>query len=238
MKKFFTYLLMTGLASPLFAQSLVLHEGGVSMGSSITIDSLATSDHSIGNYYIVNTTGAAILITWSRTRVAHMSPYWDQICDNQLCFDAANAYNYYRPASLNVAAGDSTIFQPKVYPVGTPGCAIYTYKVYDDLGNVQDSVQIKYRFGGLDCFLDLPETPITYSVYPNPVSNQLNINTATNGNTVQISLYNIMGEIVLKEILTDGMNTISVANLTNGIYFYSMIKNGEMVETKKLIIRH
>lgn len=238
MNKLYTLLSISFLTGHLFAQDLEIHENGLQVGSTITIDSLATADHTIGNYYIVNTTGSAILITWSRTRVAHMSPYHDEICDDQLCFSADNVYAYYRPSSLSVPAGDSTIFQPKVYPVGTAGCAIYTYKVYDNLGNTEDSVQIKYRFGGQDCFLEIPETPISYSVYPNPVSSQLNVNASTNGNTVQISVYNIMGEVVLKEILADGSNTISVANLTNGIYFYSVIKNGEMVETKKLIVRH
>lgn len=238
MNKLYTLISISFLSAQLFAQDLEIHENGQSVGSTLTIDSLATADHSIGNYYIVNTTGSAMSITWSRTRIAHMSPYWDQICDDILCFDAGDVYTYYRPASMSIAAGDSSIFQPKVYPVGTAGCAIYTYKVYDNLGNTEDSVQIKYRFGGQDCFLEIPETPISYSVYPNPVSSQLNIQATTNGNTVQISIYNIMGEVVLKESLVDGSNTISVSNLTNGIYFYSVIKNGEMVETKKLIVRH
>lgn len=221
------------------AQSLEIHENGVAIsGSVITIDSAATADHTGATYYIVNTTGAPITTSWSRTRRAHMSPYWDQICDDILCFDAANSTTYQRPTTMTIAPGDSSIFQPKVYPVGTPGCAIYTYTVYSGLGTFQDSIQVKYRFGGQDCFLSTPETPVVYSVYPNPASNYVNIKLTTNGNLIEVKLYNIMGELVANENLVDGNNTLSVANLPDGIYFYSIIKNNAILETKKLIVRH
>lgn len=222
-----------------FAQNLVFHENGnVISGNAITIDSAATSDHAAPTYYVVNTTGAPITMTWSRTRMAHMSPYWDQICDDILCFDATDTKVYQRPTTMTVAPGDSTIFQPKVYPEATPGCAIYTYKVFSGLGTFQDSIQIKFRFGGEDCFLNTPETAMTYSVYPNPASTNLTINVNTGGNAVQVRIFNMMGELVSRTTLVDGQNTVSVADLTNGIYFYSILKNNEVVETKKLIIKH
>ena len=222
-----------------FGQELELHENGVVIsGSIITIDSVATADHTFGDYYIVNKTASPVTVTWSRTRRAHMAPYTDQICDDILCFDAADVTNYYRPSNFTIPANDSSVFQPKVYPYGTPGCAIYTYKVYGSLGNFQDSIQVKYRFGGQDCFLALPETPLNYSVYPNPASNLFNINANTNGNAVQVKIFNIMGELVAKETITDGLNTINVSSLTNGVYFYSIIKNSDVIETKKLIVKH
>ena len=149
MKKQFTLLAVATLlvGSGSIAQSLEIHENGVAIsGSLITIDSAATADHTGATYYIVNTTGAPITTTWSRTRRAHMSPYWDQICDDILCFDATNSMIYQRPTTMTIAPGDSSIFQPKVYPVGTAGCAIYTYKVFSGLGTFQDSIQVKYPF--------------------------------------------------------------------------------------------
>lgn len=238
MKHIFSLLALA--TSPiLFAQSLEFHENGVSIsGNVITIDSASTADHTFGNYYLVNNTGAPITVNWSRTRRAHTTGFTDQICDDILCFDATNTTVYTRPTTMTVAAGDSTVFQPKVFPHGTAGCAIYTYMAYSGLGTFQDSIQVKYRFGGQDCFLTTPETPITYSVYPNPASTQLNIQLSTGGNTVQLKIYNIMGELVERAALVEGQNTIAVSDLTNGIYFYSIIKNNEIVETKKLIIRH
>ncbi|MBI3134797.1 MAG: T9SS type A sorting domain-containing protein [Bacteroidetes bacterium] len=238
MKHIFSFIALAS-APVLFAQTLEFHENGVPIsGTVITIDSAATADHTLGNYYLVNKTSGPLTITWSRTRLAHTSVFTDQICDDVLCFDATNTTVYSRPTTMSIPAGDSTVFQPKVYPHATAGCAIYTYKAYTGLGTFQDSIQVKYRFGGQDCFLSTPETPIVYSVYPNPVSSQLNIQVTTGGNAVQVKIYNIMGELVEKAVLVDGQNSISVTDLTNGIYFYSILKNNEVVETKKLIVRH
>lgn len=238
MKKLFTIsFAFAGVLS--FGQDLEIHENGVSIsGEVITIDSAATADHTGATYYIVNKTSGSISVSWSRTRLAHQAPIWDQICDDILCFDAADATVYTRPTTMTIAAGDSSIFQPKVYPEGTPSCAIYTYKVFSGLGTFQDSIQVKYRFGGSDCFLDTPETPITYSVYPNPANNFLNIKLTSNGNSVVLNIYNIMGELVINEELVSGNNTISVADLSDGVYFYSIIKNNAIVETKKVVIKH
>lgn len=232
----FTAFLFSGLG---FAQNLELHENGVVISESvITIDSAATADHTGATYYIVNNGSSAATVTWTRTRLAHMSPYWDQICDDILCFDATDTKNYSRPTTMTIAAGDSSIFQPKVFPEGTPGCAIYTYKIYEGLGSFQDSIQVKYRFGGQDCFLSVPETPVYYSVYPNPASTHLTIKATTNGNSVQVRVFNIMGELISTSNLVDGVNTVSVEKLSDGIYFYSILKNNEIVETKKLVVRH
>jgi hypothetical protein len=239
MNKFFTFLMISGLGTTALAQSLEFHKDGVSIsGQVLTIDSAATADHTYGYYYIVNNTAATITLTWSREREAHTAGYNDQICDDILCFDADDNTNYNRPATFTIPANDSTVFQPKVFPNGIAGCAIYTYKCYQGLGSLQDSIQVKYRFGGQDCFLDVPETPVTYSVYPNPASTSLHVTVNTGGNAVQLNVYNIMGEVVMRETLNDGNNNLSVEELTNGVYFYSILKNGAVIETKKLIVRH
>lgn len=240
MKHLFTTLALVSLSGIGFSQGIEIHENGVAIsGSVITIDSAITADHTIGNYYLVNTSAAPIEIDWARVRRAHMAPFHDQVCDDVYCYEATNTTIFTSPTYNTIAAGDSMIFQPKVYSDGTAGCVIYSYVIYSDHATTfQDSIQVKIRFGGQDCFLEIPETPVYYSVYPNPVSTVLNIKATTNGNSVEVKVYNIMGELVAKDILVDGLNTLSVATLTDGIYFYSVVKNGEIIETKKLIVRH
>ena len=240
MKQTFTILSFIFATSMAFGQDVEIHENGaVIPGSAITIDSAVTADHTIADYYIVNTGSASVEIDWDRVRRAHMSPIHDQICDDVYCYDATNTTIYSSPTSKTIAAGDSMIFQPKVYADGEMACAIYTYIIYSNHGSVyEDSVQVKYRFGGQDCFLDMPETPVTYSVYPNPAATQLNINVTTNGHVMMINVYNIMGEVVLRASLSDGLNQLSVSELNNGVYFYSVLKDGAVIETKKLIVRH
>ncbi len=54
------------------------------------------------------------------------------------------------------------------------------------------------------------------NVYPNPVSNELNIEVSK---TTQIELLNMVGETVLTTILNHKKNTIDVSRLVSGVYF-------------------
>ena len=75
-------------------------------------------------------------------------------------------------------------------------------------------------------------TKNTFAVYPNPVKGEL-INVAIN-NTVNYTIYNILGKQILEGQLSESRNTINVANLTKGIYILKLTtKTGEV--SKKII---
>lgn len=242
MNKFFTLLLITvGLG--VYSQ-VELHKNGVLIGTTEAIDSASVSiDHFQSDLYIVNNTGASVEITFTRYRNHHTNGWTDQICDDLLCFNAADVTEWDRPGSptLVVPAGDSSIMQLKVYPEGINGCAIYTYYVIDDVAKVTvDSIQVTYTINGQACFLGVEEelADIEYSVYPNPASDVLNINVSNSGSNDVLKIYNILGEEVKNVQLKDGKNAVNVADLNNGVYFYSVIRNSQVIESKKLVIKH
>jgi len=73
------------------------------------------------------------------------------------------------------------------------------------------------------------------SVYPNPVSNLLNINTGTNSD-LSYSIFNIMGQGISKGILKRTNNTINFAELNRGVYFLNVFnKELNKQNTYKLI---
>lgn len=238
------YLLATlFIAGFAYGQNFVIHDynTGAPMTSPIvlTVDSASTVDYADSKFYIVNTTGGDLACSWSRKRRAHdPSIVIDQICDDELCFDANDATLYSRPSTgFSIPAGDSSIFQPKVWPGDVPACVIYTYYIYSGLGSLQDSIEIKFRFDAQDCFLTNEEQEIDFSTYPNPASSDFNIQMTTNGADVDLMVYNILGETVMNEQMFDGLNNVNIESLNNGVYFYSILKNGKAVETKKLIVR-
>ena len=96
-----------------------------------------------------------------------------------------------------------------------------------------------YTINGDNCFLgaDDSQVDLEYSVYPNPASDLLNINVSNVGSNDMIVVYNILGEEVKNETLSNGLNVLSVSDLNNGVYFYSIVRNNEIVETKKLVVR-
>jgi len=73
------------------------------------------------------------------------------------------------------------------------------------------------------------------SVYPNPVSNLLNVNTGSN-NDLSYSIFNIMGQSILSGKLTAVDNRIDFSQLSKGVYFFN-IYNRELNKqnTYKLI---
>lgn len=235
--------LLTALFISSFAigQSFEIHDyyGNLLNGPiEITVDSASTVEYADTKFYIVNTTGASVNCSWARKRLAHdASIVEDQICDDILCFTADDVETYTRVTSFPIAAGDSSFFQPKVYPGDVPACVIYTYYIYSGLGTLADSIQMKFRFDSQDCFLSSEEQEIDFSTYPNPASTSFNVQMTTNGANVNLMVYNILGETVMNEQLYDGLNNVNVEMLNNGVYFYSILKNGRAVETKKLIVR-
>lgn len=74
-------------------------------------------------------------------------------------------------------------------------------------------------------------------IYPNPVSNQLNIKLPTlyNENPTQIELYNSIGQLVLSKIYTERAIELPVSSYPKGLYVLK-IQNGEEMKTEKIII--
>ncbi|WP_343329109.1 T9SS type A sorting domain-containing protein [Polaribacter staleyi] len=71
------------------------------------------------------------------------------------------------------------------------------------------------------------------NIFPNPAKKTVNINGASENNSVFI--YNINGEIVLKGKVTN--SGINISKLNNGVYMLSVVGEN-YIETQKLIIAH
>lgn len=73
------------------------------------------------------------------------------------------------------------------------------------------------------------------NAYPNPASNFVNFDCEMQNAT--IAIYNMMGQEVIRQDVNDSHVSINISDLTDGIYFYSVIVNGEAVKTNKLVVR-
>ena len=72
------------------------------------------------------------------------------------------------------------------------------------------------------------------AAYPNPFSSKVTIETPP---ADLISIYNMMGEKIRSVSLKSGQikTEVDASNLSDGIYFYCIIKEGIVVETKKIV---
>jgi len=78
---------------------------------------------------------------------------------------------------------------------------------------------------------NLAKNSVNVSVYPNPVSNQLNIGLSPNLQLENIKIYNQIGQLVLQSKNT----TINVNHLQKGVYF-AQIQTNKGKTTKKVVI--
>ena len=229
-----------------FAQ-LELHYNGVAAPESLNIDSTDLSSMSLTDQfkkdlYVVNTSNSTVQLEYKRIRRHHTSGWDDQVCDKLICFTCDDANSWSRPTDasnlIELASGDSSILQTKVFPRAIAGCAIYTYQITSTFGAIYDTIQISYTLATSNCFLstETVENEIQYDVFPNPVNNILNINIKESNTISGITIYNLVGKEVSSIILKNGNNQLDVSKLSSGVYFYAIKSNHDIIETKKLIV--
>lgn len=90
-----------------------------------------------------------------------------------------------------------------------------------------------------------PLDKINYTVsevYPNPVISEAKFDYIfpSHFREAKIIVRSLLGSIIVEQVFegTQGTLNINLQDAQNGIYFYSVIIEGEIKETKKLIIKH
>ncbi|MFA7082583.1 MAG: T9SS type A sorting domain-containing protein, partial [Bacteroidales bacterium] len=116
--------------------------------------------------------------------------------------------------------------------------------VIDPIEIIQSFVVV---YKNLNASIAKPTKPInkitSLEVYPNPANYNTTINysLAANYNSGKIIIRNMIGQ-ELKSISinagTSAKQVVSTSDLPNGIYFYSIVGDGQTISTKKLIVKH
>jgi hypothetical protein len=87
-----------------------------------------------------------------------------------------------------------------------------------------------------------PKMLPTLNAFPNPSKGKFTISlTQTAGDVYKIKISNTIGKVIQTIKVEDTANaadvTIDLSDRPAGIYFYSLLINDKMVETKRLIIQ-
>ncbi|MGB3607726.1 MAG: S8 family peptidase [Psychroserpens sp.] len=87
----------------------------------------------------------------------------------------------------------------------------------------------------LNMALSVPEdTLLIANVYPNPVRNTLMVQIPENSGQAHMQVYDILGQIILKQTLTSTENTVDFSKMTSGLYII-ILQSGQTQKTFKLI---
>ncbi len=76
---------------------------------------------------------------------------------------------------------------------------------------------------------------LTVLLYPNPVSNQLEIETLHPNEVLTIEIYNSLGSLIYQTKCIDTIHTIDLSNFENGLYIVKMTTSDNQISIQKII---
>jgi hypothetical protein len=157
-----------------------------------------------------------------------------------LCYPPST---YVSPFSQTIEPDSvCTQFYGDYNPLTFPGVSKIMY-VFFDINNTNDTVAVTVEYNAspasvgekLSKFVKFSEA------YPNPAIESINVDyvISTYVNKASIVIMNMLGSKV-KEVTLDnrsGKVRINVSDLINGIYFYSLVADDQMVLTRKFVVK-
>ena len=140
-------------------------------------------------------------------------------------FEVFSMHYMYNDAIEDVA-GLEQIMQYYLYPANNP----------DDKFVI--NVIFKYSLDGVEDISNIDEFS---NAYPMPASNVVNFDyNFASSVDAEVAIYNMMGQEGMRHRFS-GMNgklSLNVSDLTDGVYFYSLVVNGKVEKSSKLVVRH
>ena len=192
------------------------------------------------HFNVINGNGSTMDIQMRRNVTSEVSGTYNSFCWGVNCYPPSVDVSS-SAVSLGSGASESS-FVAYYNPDGNPGITTVEYCWYED-GNqasteVCTSVDYDASFAnGIDNKDFVNEVSVAY---PNPADNSTSLNYHVRGNRAELVVNDMLGARVLSERLTgqNGVAILNTSNLKNGVYFYSLFVDGEVVATRKLVVAH
>lgn len=246
MKKFLLSLILMVFAGFASAQSFTFEHNG---------ETVAPGEYSvIGNidplscdmyfeFTIKNLTGNDIHLLCDRVILeqSHAESN-NSVCMGDDCF-SPHLDQTYADIAGNSEKEFSAHFTPAfdesyTYPI--EGCSMKVqYSFYVNEGDEPVVITVYFEVNTVSVE-DYSDARIFSNAYPNPAKNMVSFdyNMPYSAQTASVAIYNMMGQEVIRQELNlgDSRVNINVSDLTDGVYFYSLIVNNQAVKTNKLVV--
>ena len=169
----------------------------------------------------------------------------ENVGSNYFCWGACLAPHVDSGSNIAVA-GVPSIFSAHFMPINENWETVYgmeitiEYTFYDER-NPEDKYvfEVYFKHSG-ESVVDYNNVEIFSNAYPNPANNVVSFdyNMPFDAQSASVAIYNMMGQEVIRQDVNVGGSRldINVSDLTDGVYFYSLIVNNQAVKTNKLVI--
>ncbi|MGN0032987.1 MAG: T9SS type A sorting domain-containing protein [Candidatus Limimorpha sp.] len=163
---------------------------------------------------------------------------------NYICFGQCLSPTMYVSNPTEANPGEAILFSAHyMSQTGEPvfGEQSMTYYIYEESNpDAKFVINVIFKYS-LESVSEFNSENIFSNAYPTPASETVNFdyNFPANVNSAEISIYNMMGQEVLRNQLNgmSGKASINVSDLSDGVYFYSLIINGKVEKSNKIVVK-
>ncbi len=239
MKKILLFAIAALFGFAAYAQSFQMHYEGEVLPDqgTITVTGEASAAEIVTEVAVTNISGVPMDVKVKKYDV-DLLPNTSTVFCWGACFPS---YVYVSPNSILIQP-DATCeeFSAHYQPGGVSGVSFAMYTFFD-ANNVNDSVSFNVEFNAGTVGIGEPnhDDRFVSAPYPNPASDQTSIDfNFPEGGTGKIVLMNMLGAVVKETAITrvSGTARLDVSDLRDGVYFYSVVHNNQVIETKKLVV--
>lgn len=187
---------------------------------------------------VINTGPESQDFLWRRTINDIPGDWFTFVCDPNLCYGPMTS----EPPISFIITPENHKIKVTFNPNGFSGTGYLELEVYSttDSANYNALGVFTAELTGSTAFHS-PNADNTFSVYPNPANDVVNIMSSFNANVSAIKILNIVGKEVMYNTWqgTDGRMTMNISQLPEGIYFVQFLgAEGNVVSTKKISVKH
>lgn len=224
------------------AQDLTLTWEGETIGETITVWGEPDATEIVFHAVVHNNTDNGINVKVRRKQLTMVDGTMSQFCWG-LCFPPATEES---PDPRLILAGEQSgdeDFSAHYNPLTNIGTSIVEYMFFNQ-DNEDQYVKVTVKFWGSPEGIaeDAMLGGSISDIYPNPATTVVNIdyNLPAEVDFVKVRIVNLLGAVVKESVVERSANklTMNVSELEGGIYFYSVLVNGDVYRTKKLIIQN
>lgn len=224
------------------AQNLSLSYAGGALSNNGNIYVYADSGYyntMESHVYVTNNSSSSISVKVKKFEVTVIPG-----SENSFCWETCYIPTVFvSPTALDIAAGatNNENFIGDYKPRGMLGETIIRYTFFN-VANTNDSVCVNVHYTATPVAVQTyAATPTLSNAYPNPASTRVSFNydLKASANEAFIIIKDITGNEVKREYVSgsNGRLSLNVDDLSEGVYFYSLIIDGKAATTKKLIVQ-
>lgn len=227
-----------------FSQSLALYDstaGQLANNATLYKSGINTADGEILQHLAVINTSVSDISVMVKKTVIDTVPGTSNLFCWGICFGPGT---YVSPEPISVLAGTTNWldFSGHYLPQGVAGASTVKYTFYADQ-DTTDFVCVNIIYMAFPLGTEEPDAKVASlsNAYPSPAKDQVNFNYSIPAGSIgRIALRNVLGSTIREIALpsTSGKMTMQVADLQDGIYFYTLKVNENALMTRKMIVRH